>query len=168
MTDKYKQKGFTLIELLVYISTAAIVFMIIMSVVYMMMQSKSKSKAIAEVEQQGSFAMDIISQTIRNAQGIESPAPGTSSSSLQLDISEAGDDPTTIDLNSNAISITEGLGSAIPLTSSSVIASDIYFENLSRDNTPGIIRISFTLTSTESGRGSRYYSKNFYTSASLR
>lgn len=166
--NNYKSKGFTLVELLVYVSTSGIVILIIISVLFMLMQSKSKSNAISEVEQQGNFAMDTILQSVRNAETINSPVQGASSAVFELDVVDSLADPTTYDLNSGKIRITEGVTTPVDLTSAELTITNLNFQNLSRNNTPGNVRISFTITKEANGRGSYFYEKTFYSSASLR
>lgn len=163
------QKGFTLTELLLYISIVGAVILSISGFLFLLMQSRVKNQTISEVEQQGIQVMQLVTQTGRNAEAITSPAVGTGSASLTLDVITAVSDPTIFDLSGNAIRIKEGTGSAIPLTNSTVTASGLTFQNLSRAGTPGTIRIQFTLTHINpSGRNEYDFSKTFYGSATLR
>ena len=118
-----------------------------------------------EVEEQGAHVMNLITQTIRNAEAIIAPLPG----SLTVNVVNAADDPTLFDLSGEALRITEGIQSPVLLTNTRVIVSDLIFQNLSRPDTPGIVRVQFTLQhiNTE-GRYEYNYQKTFYGSASLR
>lgn len=164
-----QNKGFTLLEVILYIGLLSIILTAIVSFSSMFVESRIKSQAIAEVEQQGLQTMQLITQTIRNAENITSPTTGSSAASLTLDVVTAGDDPTIFDLSGNAIRIKEGVGPNVNLTSARITASNLNFQNLSRASTPGIIRVSFTLTHVNpNGRNEYNYSKTFYASASLR
>lgn len=163
-----KQEGFTLVEMVIYVGAAIFVFGSITGLVFILISSKAKNQAVAEVEQQGTFVLNNISQTIRNAENINSPLQAASDSTLELDVVEAGDDPTIYNLLDGAIQVTEGAASAVNLTSDRVIASNLTFQNLSRDGTPGVIRINFTLSASSSDRGAYRYEKTFYVTASLR
>ncbi len=171
-TAHYKlltQQGFSLVELLLYTSISAIMLLTISLFFSMILESRIKNQTIAEVEQQGLQIMQIITQTARNAETITSPSQGTSASSLTLDVITASNDPTILDLSGGAIRIKEGAGAVIPLTNSRVTASNLLFQNLSRPNTPGTIRISFVLTHINPENRNEYnFSKIFYASASLR
>jgi prepilin-type N-terminal cleavage/methylation domain-containing protein len=163
------QNGFTLIELLLYVSIAGIILLSLSVFLASTMYSRVKNQTIAEVEQQGIQVMELISQTIRNTEAINSPTTGTSASLTSLDVVTAANDPTVFDLLSGAIRITEGAGSAVSLTNSRVTASGLTFYNLSRSGTPGIIRVQFTLThQNPEGRSEYDFNKTFYTSAALR
>ena len=162
-------KGFTLIELLLYIGIASVMLLIISVFLSTLLQSRVKNQTIAEVEQQGAQVMQIITQTIRNAEGINSPTQGASASSLSVDVFNTSDDPTVFDLSSGAIRVTEGAGSAVPLLNSRLTASGLNFQNLSRDNTSGVVRVQFTLTHMNIENRNEYdYNKTFYASAGLR
>lgn len=169
MNRKNNQQGFTLIELLLYISISAIILLVISVFLSSLLQSRIKNQTIAEVEQQGLQVMQLITQTARNTEAIISPAQGASASSLTLDVVTAASDPTVFDLSSGAIRITEGAGGAMALTNSRVTASGLIFQNLSRANTPGTVRIQFTLTHMNSeGRNEYSFTKTFIGSATLR
>lgn len=164
-----ESKGFTLLELLLYIGMVAFIVLAIISFVFMLLQSRTKNQTVAEVEQQGMQVVQLITQTIRNAESINSPAQSSSDTSLSLDVVNAGDDPTIFDFSEGTIKITEGAGSAVSLINSRVVASDLTFENLSRSNTPGTIRLQFTLTHINPENKNEYdYTKTFYSNASLR
>lgn len=162
-------KGFTLIELLLYISISAVILLAISFFLSLLLQSRIKNQTIAEIEQQGLQVIQMITQTARNAEAIILPAQDSSAFSLTLDVIAAANDPTVFDLSSGAIRITEGVGSAIPIINSRITASGLTFQNLSINNTPGTVRIQFTLTHKNSESRNEYsFSKTFIGSAALR
>ncbi|PLX24969.1 hypothetical protein C0580_03515 [Candidatus Parcubacteria bacterium] len=166
---KNKQKGFTLIELILYIGIASVVLLVITSFFQMTLSSKAKNKTILEVEQQGMQVMQIITQAVINSEGITSPSAGNSSSGVVLDVVTVSDDPTVFDLSGGTIRITEGAGSPINITSSLVNVDSLIFENLSKADTAGILRIEFTISYiNNAGRNEYDWSKTFYSSISLR
>lgn len=178
MTKKYQKgitlkpktcKGFTLIELLLYVSIASIIVFTTASLLRFTLESRVKNQTIAEVEQEGTQVIQLITQTIRNSTSINSPTIGNSSSSLSVNVVTGANSPTVFDLSSNAIRIKEGLGSAVNLTSSKVIVTNLNFQNLSRTGTPNSIRVSFTITYiNSSGRNEYSFTQNFYGSSNLR
>ncbi len=169
MVRVHTSKGYTLIELLLYVGISAGVLLVSTFFLQALFESRIKNQTVDEVEQQGLQVIHLITQTIRNAENITSPIIGSSSSSLTLDVSDIVDDPTIFDMSSGTIRIIEGTGSAISLTNSRVAASSLLFQNLSRLDTPGSIRVSFTLTHVNvSGRQEYEFSKTFYASASVR
>jgi prepilin-type N-terminal cleavage/methylation domain-containing protein len=163
------QKGFTLIELLLYVAIASVMLLVISVFLSNLLHSRIKNQTIAEVEQQGLQIMQLITQSVRNAEAVTSPAPGVSAASLTLDVVTTLNDPTIFDLASGVSRITEGAGPAISLTNTRVTASDFTFQNLSRTSTPGTIRVQFTLTHVNpEGRNEYSFTKSFIGSATLR
>lgn len=161
-------QGFTLIELLLYISLLAFMMLAISVFVSTLVESRVKNQVINDVEQQGTQAMQIITQTIRNSSAINSPASGASATSLSLAVA-APNDPTVFSLNSGVLQISEAGGAAVALTNDRVTVSDLTFTNLSRASTPGIVRIQFTITYNNLGGQYQYdYNKIFYASAARR
>ncbi len=163
------QRGFTLIELLLYIGISATLLLIISLFLGQLISARIKNQTIAEVDQQGMQVMQLMTQVIRNAKGINAPLPGVSAPSVMLDVAPVAANPTNFDLISGMIQVTEGLGPPVALTNARVIASALTFENLSRAGTPGVISTVFTLTHINpEGRAEYAYEKTFYGTASLR
>ena len=141
-------QGFTLIELLLYIGIVSVIIASVSVFLFIILQSDVKNQAITEVEQQGAQMMQRITHKIRNAESVNFPSPGQSSVNLSL--------------NTGNINISD-------FTFSEVVVSDLIFTNLSKDNTPGIIRVQFTFDYNNPENRQEYdYSKTFYGSASLR
>jgi type II secretory pathway pseudopilin PulG len=163
------RQGFTLIELLLYVSIVGMMILSVSALLPLLMQSRVKNQTISEVAQQGTQAMQIITQTIRNSTVINSPTIGASASSLSVDTITAGNNPTVFDLSSGVLRIKEGTDSAVSLTNSRVVVSSLTFQNLSRTGTNGTIRIQYVLTHVNpSGRQEYDFNKTFYGSATIR
>ena len=162
--------GFTIIELLLYIILVSVLLLVVSTFLGTILKSRIKNQTIAEVTQQGQYTMNIITQTIRNSESINSPTMTNNATLLDLDVINTTNDPTVFDLLGGALRITEGIQSPINLTSTStVVVSNLRFDNLSRTGTPGNIKIEFTISHINpSGRYEYDYSKTFYSSASLR
>lgn len=162
-------RGFTLIELLLYVGIAGVVILSVSVLLSLVLSTRVKSQAIAEVEQQGTQVLQIFGQTARNASSVTSPTIGTSASSLTIVVPTSSLSPTVFDLSTGAIRIKEGATSDIVLTNTRVTASNLTFSNLSRSGTPGTVRIQFTLTHINPENRQEYnFSKTFYGSATLR
>jgi len=163
------KRGFTLVEIVLYLAIASVIVVSSSVFIHSLLESKIKNQAILEVEEQGIQTLNLVTQTIRNAQDINSPSAGESSSELSLAVDDPAKSPTVFDISQNALRMKEGDGSAIPLTSNRVSVTETRFRNLSRTGTPGIVRIEFTLSFASSGQTQAYqYSKTFYASAALR
>ncbi len=163
------RNGFTLIELLLYLAIVPFILLSISAFFYIFPEARVKNQTIMEVEEQGAMIMDLITQIIRNAETINAPLAGSSTSSLSLDVVNAALDPTLFDLSGSTLRITEGAGSPVALTNSRVVVSGLTFQNLSRPSTPGIVRVQFTLQyANPEGRYEYQYQKTFYGSAAIR
>lgn len=165
----HKKQGFTLIEMLLYVSISAVILMAVFLFLIILLQARLKNQTIAEVDQQGLAAAYAITQALRNADAVTSPTIGASGASLTLDVVNAANDPTIFDLSSGRLRIKEGAGAAVFLTNSQVIVSGLSFSNLSRVNTPTIVRVNFIVTyNNASGRNEFDYQKSFVASASIK
>lgn len=168
MKKNIQNNGFTLLELLLYLVVVPFILLSISAFFFLFPEARVKNQTSMEVEEQGAVIMNIITQTIRNAEGITIPTIGTSASSLTLDVVPLADDPTIFNLSGSTFQITEG-GNTVTLTNTQVAVSGLTFQNISRPDTPGIIRVQFTLQYVNpEGRYEYNYQKTFYGSASLR
>ena len=166
---KQLNQGFTLIELLLYVSIVSVVLLAISLFISSLLESRVKNQTIAEVDGQGLHVMQIITQSLRNAVAINSPALGVSAALLSINTIVAGNNPTIFDISADALRMSEGGGAPVALTNARVIASALNFSNLSRPGTLGTVQIMFTLTHVNpAGRQEYSYSKSFISSATLR
>lgn len=170
MTATHCQPGFTLIELLLYIATASILLLAISSFAILLSESRLKHRSISEVEQQGHFIMEVITQAVRNAESVTSPTIGSVGSSLTLDVVDSSLDPTVFALSSGTMQIQEGsTATTADLSSSTVQVSDLTVTNLSREDTSATVEISFTVSTVNpSGRNEFDFTQTFTSSATVR
>lgn len=157
-------------ELLLYVSISSAILLSIVFSMFLILESRVKNQVVAEVNQQGLQVMQILTQTIRNAEAITTPSYGLASSTLRLNTAVVALNPTVFFSNaSGTFFIQEGAGGAIALTNSRVVISNITFQNTSSTTTSqGIVQISFTLTyNNQSSRGEYSYAKSFTGSASF-
>jgi type II secretory pathway pseudopilin PulG len=136
------KKGFTLVELLIYVGISAFLLLAVANLLAFMIYAQTNDRKVAEVAGQGMAAMEVMTQTIRNAAAITSPATGTAAATLSL----AGATTTVFALTaSGSLTIAEASGTPVALTSPRLFASGVSFSNLSATGTKGIVRIQFTL-----------------------
>ncbi|MCX6795325.1 MAG: prepilin-type N-terminal cleavage/methylation domain-containing protein [Candidatus Falkowbacteria bacterium] len=160
-----QKNGFTLIELMLYVAISSVILLLTSLFLSMLLESRVKNQTIAEVEQQGVQVMQIVTQTIRNANAMGTPANGATSTSLSINTILASTTPTLFDLSGGVVRIKEGTGAVIPLTNSDVTVTGLTFYNLSRASTPGIIKISFTISSLNPANRNEYSFSKFFTGA---
>lgn len=161
--------GFTLIELLLYVALIGI-FLSVLSFFFASTASmRVKNQAEDDVNQQAAFVMNLMTQTIRNADGITTPTANNSATSAALTVPTAANSPTIFQLSGSTLQIKEGSAAAVAITGSSVQISNLTFTNTSRASTPGSLQISFTLSATAGSTQDEFnYSRTFTSSASLR
>lgn len=163
------KKGFTLIELILYLFISATVLLVVLSLLSLIIQGRVKNKSITEVEQQGQEIMGRIAQNVRNADGVAVPAPGETSSELELSMPDPARDPLIFDVQNGTIRMTEGDNDPLPLSNSRVTISDLTFTDMSPDHTPPSIQIEFILSHQNPEDREEYrYEKEFIGSATVR
>lgn len=168
LKNKKQQEAFTLVELILYISISSAFLLLISFFTGVLLEGRIKNQTIMEVESQGLQAVELITKSIRNSEGIIAPVVGTSSSFLTLDVVNVADDPTIFDAP-GVLRVKEGVNPFVSLTNSHVVMSALNFTNVSLPDTKGSIKGSFVLDSVNNSNRYEYnYSKTFYFSASLK
>ena len=163
------QKGYTLIELLLYVAIAGSLLLAVTLFMGLSTDARVKNQSIAEVNQQGVAAMNLITQTVRNADSITSPAAAATGAQLTVSVPTASLSPTVFSLSGTTMQIKEGTAAAIPITNNKVEISSLTVKNLTRASTPGTVQISFIVSRVNStGRNEYSYQKTFTSTASIR
>lgn len=163
-----KKKGFTLIELIFYIGLFSVFFVSLFLVLNIFYENKNKNSVTIEVEQQGLFISQIISQEIRNSQSIISPIIGNNSSSLSLQSFNVLRSPIIFYLDAGTVMLSEDGNIIDNLNSDRVIISDLNFINNSIIDDIQSINFSFTVSyKNNSGKKQYEYNKDFFGSVSL-
>ncbi len=160
-------RGFTYIEAVIYLGVVSLLIGTVGLLAGIVQRSSGREAVRREVEEQGRQALEIITQTTRNASAVTAPASGATGASLTVSVDSAPASPTAFSLSGGAIMATEGASAAVPLTNANVVASSLSFQNLSRASTPGTVRVSFTLSGASGSSAPFTYSQTFYGSASL-
>lgn len=159
-----KNKGFTVIELVIYMAIFAIVLGVSVDFLF---QSKTLEASVTqhqEVDRHARAALLEMTQTIRGAASVSSPALGTSSSNLYLNSS-------AIRYFVNASGILQKTESAqtADLTSDSVTIQNLSFTTRGETGDPPAVSISFDVRSNTLVYGQPdYIVKNFQTTIQLR
>lgn len=164
-----QQQGYTLIELLLYVAMIGILLGGVTTFFAMAVEARVKNQSISEVNDQGVYAMELLSQTVRNATDVTVPATGATGSNLTLTVPTGALSPTVFSLDGTTLQIKEGTAAAVPLTSSKIQVTSFSVKNLTRSGTAGIVQISLTLERVNpTGRNEYDYERTFTTSVSLR
>jgi Tfp pilus assembly protein FimT len=159
------QKGISLAETIIYVAIFSIFVIGLAQFSTTLSNTRLHTQGVLEVNDQGSQAIKLITQTLRNGSSINSPTIGNSGSSLSIDTGVGATNPTVFSEIGGVLYINEGGGGNVALTNNKVVVSNLTFSNFSRTSTPNIIKISFTITSTNARDP---YSVNFDGSGALR
>ncbi|MFA9288628.1 MAG: type II secretion system protein J [Weeksellaceae bacterium] len=163
------KSGFTLVEILLYLGISTVIISTASFFIISMLQTQARNRVASQVETQGVQVLQQITQAVRNARQINTPAAGVTATSLSVQTVTPATNPTVFNLNNGILQLTAGAGAATALHSNTVTASNVQFINLSRASTPGSVKMQFTLTyNNPSGRQEYNYSKTFYATASIR
>ena len=165
MKKNNSQRGISLVETIVYVAIFSIFVTGLAQFATTLSSTRLHMQGVLEVNDQGSQAIKLITQTLRNGSSVTSPSIGDSTNSLNLVTDTTMTSPTTFSLNSGVLYITEGTGSPVAMTNNKVVVSDLVFLNLSRPDTPDIVKISFTIPSISTRDP---YSVTFDASGALR
>lgn len=169
MNNSRKNAGFTLIELLLYIALVGILLSAVTSFFITIADAKIKNQGVTEVDEQGAFIIEQLTQTVRNATSITSPAAGATSSGFTVVVPTASLSPTIASLSGTTLQIKEGAGADTALSNGNVRVTSFTVSNLSRSGTAGILQISFILERiNNSGRSEYDFQRTFTTSVGLR
>lgn len=166
--EKNKQSGFTLVEIILYIGLSAMLLASLGTLVNVSYQARARQQVMAEVEEQGTAAVQIVSQIIRGASSITLPAAGASASLAEVAVADVSKTPTILSLSGTTLQMAES-ATVNSLTNTQIEVSALSFKNLSAPTTPGTVKFQFTLSYKNPDSSPRFtYSKTFYGSASLR
>lgn len=150
--QKNKHKGFTLIELLIVIGVFSIVGTIVVSILFVSLNTIKKSDILIELKQNGNGAISQISKSVRYAKSLDDPIleepsqciPSITKSSI-----------TVTSVNDNAQTIYACLGGASPtiasngaslINTNSMTVSSCSFKCVqSSQNSSPVITLDFTL-----------------------
>lgn len=159
-----KNKGFTLIELLIYMAILVIVLSIAVDLFFF---SKTFGNQVAqeqEVDRNARVAFLEMTQTIRGAASVTSPALGASSPDLFIN-----SNTIRYFVNNNGILQKTQSGQTADLTSDDVAVSNLTFTTRGQVGEKPSVSVSFDVkTNTLIWGQSDYITKNFQTTVRLR
>jgi len=148
MKNFMSPRGFTLIETLIYVAIFGILVTALTSFASALITTRIANQLVFEVNDQGSQAIKILTQTLRNAKQVNSPTIGNTAANLSIVTESPATSPTVFSASGGVLYITEGSDSSVALTNKNVTVSNLLFSNVSHATTPNSIKVSFTLTST--------------------
>lgn len=163
-------RGFTLIETIIYIAIIGGVLVALTSFVLTISGSRNKSYSEQEINANARLALNIVSQKIKSASGINVGAstfnahPGV----LSLSMTSSTLNPTVIALNGNRLIITQGIGASQFITSPRVAITNLVFTNLTGDSNHGNIGIDIGFSFASSTGSDYVFTSSLQTAVSVR
>lgn len=142
---KKKQKGFTLIETLLYLALSVIMVALIGGIGVNVLTTLASAKAEEELQYNAQFITEKIRMLVSEAEGIDAPLSGATSTVLSLAMSNSAKNPTTIEVVDGRVFIQEGSETPQVLSGSSVVVSALTFSNVTNAGGVGAVRIGFDM-----------------------
>ncbi len=136
--------GFTLIEFLLYTALSVIMVSLIGSIGITVLSSKVQVRAQEELYYNSMFVLNFIESKVAQAESIVAPGVETSSTELQLRMSDPEIDPTILTFTDGALWITEGSGDPERILGSATNISDHTFTNVTTSDVRDTVRVEFT------------------------
>ncbi|MFA6604125.1 MAG: prepilin-type N-terminal cleavage/methylation domain-containing protein [Patescibacteria group bacterium] len=138
------RRGFTLLEMMVYLLIVGVVLVSSTLFAYEFTITRVKSAAFQETERNARIALARITSEIRRADGynLAGSVFGINPGQLSLIMPVAsGRNPTVFAVAGGRLTIQQGAGPVLPLTSSKVNVTDLLIDDLSRPNKTKTFRI---------------------------
>jgi Tfp pilus assembly protein PilW len=165
-------QGLTLIETIIYISIIGIVVTSFVGFSISVSDSRNKTYSTQEVQSNMRVAVDLISQKVRSASGVDITNSNfdTHPGYLILTVASTTLNPTIIglDTTNNTLGIKEGILATTSITSDEVNVSNLVFTNLTSSSTRENIRTQITIDFANSSTPQFTYSQSVQSATSLR
>ena len=165
--------GFTLIEMIIYVAIIGGVIASFVSYSLSIGESRNKSYVAQEVHANSRLALDVVTNSIRSANGINVGAstfdadPGI----LSLSMANLTLNPTIIDLSADdgILRITQGANAPIEITNPNVKVTNLIFENLTSTGGKASIGIDLTIDYANSAGDKGFeYHQDLHTAVTIR
>lgn len=157
-------RGLTLIEVLLYAVLVGMTMTALVLLATTAFKVRSEIRAQIILDDEMRFASGRILSAVHEATGITAPAIGVTSSTLTLSMASSTQDPTTITLSGGIITLAQGTGTAVALTSSELNVSTLSFSRVS--STVAMVRL--VMTGALRNATSEYGSLTVTTTAAVR
>lgn len=107
--------GFTLVESVLYSGLLAMFLGLAFITILSLLEESREARLKLEVSEGAEFVLAKISWAIHNASAINNPSPGTSSSTLSVDVSNGVLNPIVFTLSNDSVFLKEGGGESVQL-----------------------------------------------------
>lgn len=136
----HNRAGFTLVEMLMTATLLAIVGGLAISFFLSTLEARTKAQNRIETQENARLALNRMAYEIRRARGVEATTDfgvnlaAVAGSTLDLDMADAADDPTTFDVVDGVLRVTRGAGSPVALTTDDLVVTDLTLADRSSAN----------------------------------
>jgi type II secretory pathway pseudopilin PulG len=169
--QKNTQQGFTLFEVIIYIGSTVAILSIVFASLAAVFDARARQQTINEVTYQGTLITGHTEKLILEANSIQTPTNGNTSTSLITTYDDPGRSPTTIQTTNGLLEIDEGdTGTFYALHNELIEVIDISFQDVT-DGANGRDMITMSLTlgrATISNQRPFSYEKTFMTTVAVR
>jgi len=156
----------TLIELLMFTAFFAISSAALISFFFSTSEQRVRQQSISSVEQSGVQLMQTLSNRIRSAERIVTPAATSSGSILTLQLFDQSFNPTVIALSGSALYVGEA-NTLKRISAEDITISGFSVRNTSVDATKGSLVLQFTVSQISGVSLRKTYSRLFEAAISL-
>lgn len=144
-TMNKKQKGFTLIETFLYLAISVVMVVLIGSVGINVLATLASVHAEEELQYNSQFIIEKIRTIVNDAETIDIPISGATSSTLSLTMSDPAKNPTVIDVVDGRFRMQEGSDTPQFFSGQNIVVSAVTFSNVTYTGSDGAVRVSFDL-----------------------
>ena len=143
-------KGFTLIETILYIALLSLLIGGALFVSFNLIDNSSAIRIKFITEEEVGFILKKINWALTGVQTINSPSPGTTSSSLSITRFglPAFQNPLVFSASSGMVMMTRGSGTAVEISSDNVTVQNLLFTRTT--STPEAVRVDFSINNVSS------------------
>ena len=147
------QNGFTLIETLIYSAIVAVILGIAVGVSFSLIRANDALDVQTEVVENAKFLNQKVGWALKGASQINSPAVGSSGSTLSINTPSAAFNPFVFDLADGVARLKVGSQTPVPLTSDYVLVASMVFDNFNYStSSKNTIRLRADIISADPSR----------------
>lgn len=143
------QRGFTLVELIIYVSIISLIGTAAVHYTLGVSQARNKNEVTQQIQANGRTALQLVSQRIRGATGLNvaSSTFDASPGVLTLTFATSTKNPTVIDLTSEngQLRIQEGTTAPVIITPATMQITNLTFTDLTSSSARANVRVQFTI-----------------------
>lgn len=153
LTSRSSSSGTTLLEFLIYVGMIGVLLSTVTLFAVEMTHAQAKAAALAQAVREARFAASRLEIEIREASDVNtgSSTYGSHPGTLSLATATPATDPTVFAVSAGALTVQQGSGPVLPLTSPKVEVQEFIVENVGSPNKTRAIRIHLKVAAKNAG-----------------